>query len=119
MTNYRVGKWSTMSCKENVRDLFGEAKKECGCKEASFRRRHSVFQSLIEGKVQESVLKGPYENLGQAYEALDKAHKSYLSLVDEATIRTKGNYLRVSLCLYSGAKEAYSRASDRRERAQS
>ena len=108
-----------MSLEENVRHLAVEAKKELGCKKAGFTRRHSAFQSLIEAEVQESVLKGALENMGQAYEALDKAHESYLSLVDEATIRTKGNYLGVSLRLYSGAQEAYSRASDRRERAQS
>ena len=55
--------------------------------------------------------------MGQAYEALDKAHKSYSSLVDKATNGTKGDYLEVSLHPYVEAQVAYSRVAKKRERA--
>ena len=80
-------------------------------------RKHSAFQCLVEAEVQESILKGAYEDMGQAYKALDKAHESYSNLVDKALIRTEGDYLDVPLHLYSEAQVAYSRVAKKRERA--
>ena len=57
--------------------------------------------------------------MGQTYEALDKAHESYSNLVDKTAVRTEGDYLDVPLCLYLEAQVAYSRVSERRERAPS
>ena len=80
-----------------------EAKRESGCKKARFTRKHSAFQSLIEDEVHGSMLEGAYENMREVYEAIDKAHKCYSSLVDKATFVIEGDYLGESLRLYSEA----------------
>ena len=53
--------------------------------------------------------------MGQAYEALDKAHECYSGLLDEATIGSKDNYLKVPLHLSSEVQVAYSRAAEKRD----
>ena len=65
-----------MSLEGNVMDLAVEAKKSRAHKKAGFTRNHSTFQCLVDAKVQESILKGAYKNMGQVYEALDKALES-------------------------------------------
>ena len=60
-----------------------------------------------------------YKSMGQAYEALDKAHNSYSSLVGEAAVESEGDYLGESVHLFSDAQVAYSQVTERRDRAQS
>ena len=97
-----------MSNREGVPDLAKEAKKGCGNKKASFMRKYDAFQSLIKAEVQVAMLKEAYKVLGWAYEALDKSHKDYTNLVNEATIMAEGDHIEEFFKLYSEAQVTYS-----------
>ena len=62
-------------------------------------RRYDVFQNLIKAKVQGAMLKEAYEVLGQAYEALNRSHETYINLVYKVKIESKGDFYKDTLVL--------------------
>ena len=63
------------------------------------------------------MLRDAYENKGQAYDALDKAHEDYSNLVEETVFGTEVDNLDMPFCLYLEAQMAYSTTTKKRERA--
>ena len=95
-----------------------KAKKARDYNKSSFTMKHKTFQKAVEGgKVHGSRLDEKYDVMVRAYEALEKSHKDYVDLVEEAIIDAENDYLGESYQLYSDAQLTYDEILEERETA--
>ena len=60
---------------------------------AAFSRKHKSLKTLLESSPDATRLKEVLEEVKTVFKALEKAHEDYVSVIDEATLDTEGDYL--------------------------
>ena len=60
---------------------------------AAFSRKHKSLKTLLDSSPDAARLKEVLEELKTVFKVLEKAHEDYVSVIDEETLDTEGDYL--------------------------
>ena len=87
--------WIVLNNKSTMTEDIKKFKNLRRTKLASFTRKQNQLQSFIDGTADANKLREVYAELRETYNAVENAHESYVSIVEESVLDEEGDYMEV------------------------